>query len=154
MTSRKQIESFLAHKQLILVGVSRKPGSFSRVLMTDLSRRRYEVIPVNPEASEIEGVKCYSSLRDIADPPEAALLMTSANYLPQLARDCAVAGVKQVWVLKSAGDRLARLSAIRILEENFIDVIDGFCPYLFLPDTAFPHRLHRGISALFGQLPR
>lgn len=149
-----QIADFLSCKRLALAGVSRNPRDFSRRLMQDLIVRGYEILPVNPNLDAVEGVRCFPRLTGIHPAPETALLMTSTEFLPQLATDCAISGVKRVWLLASAGDKALRRKAITILEENLIEVIDGQCPYMFLHQTAFPHRLHRGLAKLFGSYPK
>jgi len=154
MNSRENIHQFLDSRILTMVGVSRNPADFSRRLMRDMMARGYEVFPVNPALKEIEGRKCYAKTYEV--PPEAttAMLMNRAELLPALAKDCAVAGVKSVWLLKSTGDRATRQQAITILNENLIEVIDGLCPYLFLEDAGMPHSLHRSVARLFGMLPK
>jgi len=141
-------------KRIALVGVSRNRAVFSRRLMCDLIARGYDVVPVNPSVNEIEGQICYKRPLDITPEVTNAILMTRAESLPMLAKDCAVAGFKSVWILKSSGSHASRLQAVTILNENLIDVIDGLCPYLFLDDAGVPHSLHRGIARLFGTLPK
>jgi len=154
MNSRENIEQFLATRRITLIGVSRNPADFTRRLMRDLITRGYEVYPVNPAMSEIEGRKCYSHAYEVSPDMTTAILMTRAELLPSLAKDCAVAGIKNAWVLKSVGDRAIRQQALTILNENLIEVIDGLCPYLFLEDAGMPHALHRGVARLFGMLPK
>ncbi len=151
---RSDIVEFFEQRRITLVGVSKHEGDFSRHLMKDLQVRGFEVLPVNPTTTEIDGLECYKRLTEIENPPSAAFLMTRSESLIEPARDCALVGLRMVWVLRSAGDRTARNHAIRVLEENLITVIDGFCPYLFLPGVELPHRIHRGIAGFFGQLPR
>jgi len=149
----QSINDFFLEKRIILAGVSRQPTDFSRRLMRDMVLRGYEIIPTNPASEAIDGVRCFSRITAVNPVPTAAMLMTRAETLPELAQDCAIAGIRKVWVLRSAGDRVARLRAIKILEENLIEVVDGICPYLYLSESGMPHSLHRGIAQLFGMMP-
>jgi len=54
-STREDIEDFLAQKRLVMVGVSRNPKDFSRGLFRDLRRRGYDMVPVNPRVSVVEG---------------------------------------------------------------------------------------------------
>jgi predicted CoA-binding protein len=47
-SSLEIIEDFLAQMRIALIGVSRKPGSFSVPVFQEFCRRGYDVVPVNP----------------------------------------------------------------------------------------------------------
>ena len=51
----RQIDGFLALKRIAVVGVSRNPKEISYTLWQELRQRRYDAIPVNPAATEIDG---------------------------------------------------------------------------------------------------
>ena len=56
--------------------------------------------------------------------------------------DCAEAGVRRVWLYRAGGKGAVSREAIECCKENGIQVVDGHCPFMFLPATAFPHRAH------------
>ncbi len=142
MQVRERIEDFLNQKRIAFVGVSRDPKDFSRALYAELRGRGYDVVPVNPHADAIEGVACYARVQDIAPRVDAALVMTSAERAEQIARDCAAAQVARVWLYRAAGRGAVTPEAVQVCAENGIQIIPGFCPYMFLPQTQFFHRLH------------
>ncbi len=49
------IEDFLAQKRVAMAGISRDPVNFSVRLFEELCRRGYDVVPVNPNTSEVHG---------------------------------------------------------------------------------------------------
>jgi len=53
--SMETIEDFLAQKRIAMAGISRDPASFSVKLFEELCRRGYDVVPVNPNAAEVQG---------------------------------------------------------------------------------------------------
>jgi predicted CoA-binding protein len=69
-TSRAIIDDFLAHKRIAFVGVSRNASDFSRQLWGELKRRGYDLIPVNPDAAEIDGVPCVPAVTAIEPAPD------------------------------------------------------------------------------------
>jgi uncharacterized protein len=154
MTILKDINEFLANRRLAMVGVSRNDKAFSRSLMRDLLARGYDVVPINPKLNSVEDRVCYPRVSEIENPVTAAIVMARAANLGEIARDCALAGIKSVWIVRSQGDRVERVQAIRLLEENLITVIDGQCPFMFLPDTVFMHRFHGRIARFFGKFPQ
>ena len=57
------IESFLNKKNVIaVVGASREPEKYGHRIYKDLKSGGYKVYPVNPNANEVLGDKCYASL--------------------------------------------------------------------------------------------
>ena len=68
MASRAVIDDFLKQKRLAVVGVSRNPKEFSNGVFRKLKASGYEVLPVNRNASEVEGEPCYASVRDLPGP--------------------------------------------------------------------------------------
>ena len=44
--------------------------------------------------------------------------------------------------------------AIFRAEEHGIQLITGFCMFMFLPRTAFVHKLHGGVMRIVGAYPR
>jgi predicted CoA-binding protein len=153
-TTRAEIEEFLAHRRLALVGVPRNPQEFGNHLYRDLRRLGYEAIPVNPGAQTIEGDRCYPRVQEIAPRVDAALLLTAPGLNERIAADCAEAGVKRIWFY-GVGDRSAENArAIAFCRDRGIAVIPGFCPYMFLPGAAFYHRMHGFFARLAGACPR
>ena len=69
------IEDFLAQKRIAMAGVSRNPKDFSASLFQELCRRGYDVVPVNPNASEVLGKACFAHVQDIQPKVDAVLLM-------------------------------------------------------------------------------
>jgi predicted CoA-binding protein len=58
--SFETIEDFLAENRIAMVGVSREPKGFSRMLFEELSKRGYDMVPVNPNAPEVLGRPCFA----------------------------------------------------------------------------------------------
>lgn len=145
---RQLIDQFLACKRIAVVGVSRNPRSFNAVLFREFSRRGYDAIPVNPNAAEIEGIRCFARVQDIQPPAEAALLLTTPQVTEQVVRDCAEAGVRLLWMFRPSP------AALEFCRNHGIGAVAGFCPLIFLPDAAWFHRFHGWLLKIAGRYPR
>jgi predicted CoA-binding protein len=154
MTKLADIEHFLAKKRLAVVGVSHNSKDFTRSLFRELLKRGYDVAPVNPAASEIDGVACVARLSDVRPPVEAVLLLTNPRVTGAVVAECAQAGVETVWMYRAIGAGAVNPEAVRFCKSKGIRVIAGECPFMFLPDTGFPHSLHRSFRKLVGSYPR
>lgn len=152
--SLETINDFLAQKRLAMVGVSRDPASFSSKLFQELCRRGYDVVPVNPSTAEILGRVCFARVQDIHPQVDAALLMTSPNTTESVVVDCAVAGVRRIWMYRAGGQGAVSDKAVQLCHELDIEVIPGQCPLMFLPEAGAFHRLHGLIRKITGRYPQ
>lgn len=148
------IDEFLAQKRVAMVGVSREPNHFSVTLFEELCRRGYDVIPVNPNASEVLGRRCFARVQDIEPSVEAALLMTSPAITDAVVKDCADAGIRRVWMYRAGGRGAVSPRAVQFCKERGIDVVPGQCPFMFWRDAGTGHRLHGFIRKITGRYPR
>lgn len=154
MTALLEIQDFLALHRLAVVGVSRNPRDFTRLLFRELLDRGYDAVPVNPGVREMEGVACYASLVDVSPPVEGALLLTAPEVSEQVARDCARAGVHRVWFYRAAGRGAVNPYASEFCAQNGIRIVEGECPFMFLPETPWIHRMHGACRKLLGRYPQ
>jgi predicted CoA-binding protein len=152
--SLRQIEVFLQRKRFAAIGVSRHPKAFTRVLFGELRRRGYDVVPVNPGAGSIDGAPCFASIRDIAPPVEAALLLTRPEVSDGVADECIQAGIRQIWMYRAIGAGAVSPRAAIACELNGIDVIAGECPLMFLPQAGLVHAVHGFCRKLAGSFPK
>jgi hypothetical protein len=153
MSTREQIDRFLSQKRLTMVGVSREPKDFSRMLYREFRRRGYYVAPVHPEASEIEGTRCFARVQDVDPPAENVLLMTRPRISDQVVKDCAEAGVRRVWMYQAVGSGAVSPGAVDYCRQAGIEVIAGYCPFMFFDQPGFLHSAHAFLMKLTGRYP-
>jgi len=153
MTTLKEVEDFLALKRIAVVGVSRNPKHFNRVIFEEFRQRRYDAVPVNRNATEIDGLPCFPTVKAIQPPVEGVMIM-SRDEAEQTIADCAEAGVKHVWLYGGMAPGAATKDAKALCDEKGIDHVDGLCPYMFLAESGAMHAPHRFWKKLTGSFPR
>ena len=151
-TTQAVIKDFLAQKRVAIVGVSRDPQHFSRAVYNEFVKRGYEVVPVNPALKEIDGTPCFDRVQ-AAPQVDTVLVMTPAAQTDQVVHDCAEVGVKRVWLYKAEGQGAVTASAVEFCEQHGMSVVDGQCPFMFLPQTMWFHRMHGFIKKVSGSYP-
>jgi len=154
MVSRKVIDDFLNGKRIAMVGVSRNEKDFSRALYRDLARYGYEMTPVHSEADEIEGAPCAKRVQDVIPAVDGVLLMTKPAVTDEVVKDCVEAGVKRVWMYGAVGPGAVSKSAVEYCEANGVDVVPGECPYMFLDQAPWFHKLHGFLLKIVGKYPQ
>lgn len=137
-----------------MIGVSRNPRDFSRVLFRAFLARGYEVLPIHPQAAEIDGRPCAPSLVAVTPPVESVLLMTSPSVTEALANEFPSVGIKRVWMYRAVGSGAVSPNAVVFCEANGIDVVPGECPMMFLEGTPWFHRVHGLVRRIAGSYPR
>ena len=145
------IRRFLAERRFALVGLSRDPSDFSRRLFRELLARGYDVVPVNPLMPLVEGLHCHARVQEIGPRVRAALLLTPPSLTDQVVRDCAEAGVEMVWMHRGVGQGAVSADAAAYCRARGIQVVDGECPYMYLPHAGMVHRIHGLVRRLFAR---
>ncbi len=154
MTTRKTIDDFLGVKRLAVVGVSHKPKDFTRSLFRELRKRGYDVVPVHPNAKEMDGVPAIARVSDASPAVDGALLLTSPQVTGQVVRECQEAGIRRIWMYRAVGAGAVGPEAVEFCEANGMSVVAGECPFMFLPDSGFPHNFHAFCKKLVGSYPK
>lgn len=83
----------------------------------------FHVIPVNPNASEIFGVKSFASLLDIEGPVDIVQVFRPSQEAPDIARQAVEVGAKVLWLQLGITSDEAR----RIAQEAGIEFIENRC---------------------------
>lgn len=93
-TTMADVTDFLARKRVALVGVSRDPRDFSRMLFREMAGQGYDMVPANPGVGELADRRCFGRVQEINPPAEAVLIMTPARDTEGVVRDCVEAGMR------------------------------------------------------------
>ena len=151
--SLETIESYLSQKRIAMVGISRERQNIGPALLEEFTRLGYEVLPVNPNATEIMGKHCFARVQDIHPAPNAVLILTSPTVTNSVVRDCAEAGVKYVWMYRGGGKGSVSNEAVKFCREHGMELVPGQCPFMYLEPVHGVHRFHRFIFRITGQYP-
>jgi predicted CoA-binding protein len=153
MARLSDIQEFLSHKRIAIIGVSRNPKDFTRVLYDEFVRRGYEVEAVNPNLAEINGRRCFANIADVKPCPEAVLLMTPVKARDAIIRECDAAGIRRVWTYGTGGRKSLSAETLAACQQSGMTIVEGECPFMFLPNTGGIHRFHGFILKIFGSYP-
>ncbi len=154
MTPLREINDFLGKKRLAVIGVSRNPKDFTRMLFRELLKDGYDAVPVNPALAEADGVKCYPRVQDISPAVEGAVVLTKPAVTEKVVEECAQAGIGSVWLHRAGGAGAVSPRALEFCEAHGMHTVSGECPFMFLPDSAWPHRLHGFCRKVVGRYPK
>jgi uncharacterized protein len=85
-------------KTIAVVGLSSNPLRPSHEVASYLERAGYQIIPVNPNESEVLGQKCYARLEDIPVPVDIVDVFRRPEYVPAVADSAIAIRAKCLWL--------------------------------------------------------
>ena len=138
------IESFFTPKKVAVIGASRDPHKLGYGVIRNLLKHKFkgEIFPVNKNASEILDIPCYSSIEELPDGVDLAVVVLPASVVPKIIEQCGSKGIKNAIVVsggfsetgKEGKEREEKLMqaaekhGIRIIGPNCIGTIDTHTP--------------------------
>ena len=95
---------------LAVIGASNDPEKRGYRAIKTLMADNYEgtIIPINPRANEILGLKCYATLDDVPGDIDLALVCTAAKTVPDVVRSCGKKNVKGALLLGADSAKRAK----------------------------------------------
>ena len=155
MITNDSVRSFLDGHRIAVVGASDRKDSFARTIDRALVDHGYDVVPVNPRLTELDGRPCYPSLEDVPGSVDGAIIMVGPDSAARAVEDVAAAGIRKIWLFKGVGaPGAASPEAISACERHGLDTVAGACPLMFLEPVASVHRIHRSVRRLRGAVER
>ena len=126
MNANIALDKILKPKSVAVIGASTDPFKWGYMLLNSVKQSGFKgpIYPINPRAEEIQGLKCYSSVKDVAAPVDMALVVVPAKYVPGVFQDLSDIGTKGAVVITSGfsetGEEGKQLIAetLRIAEDH------------------------------------
>lgn len=98
------LKALLRPESIAVIGASTHPSKVGYKILQNLLHSGYEgrIVPVNPNADRLLGLRCYRSLADFGEPVDQAVIVIPRKFVETAVRDALDAGVRAVTVI-SAG---------------------------------------------------
>lgn len=144
----KSVARFLTLGKYAMAGVSRDPKKFGHVAFKELRQKGMDLVPVNPAAETIDGVKCFNSVSELPSDVRGLIFMTPKEETLSVAREAIAHGIKDLWIQQGAETK----SIIAELEKEDINLIHHECIMMFWKPSSI-HSFHRFLKKIFGELP-
>ncbi len=154
-TRNQKVTDFLAQRRIAVAGVSRTKQDAANLIYRRLKARGYEVFPVNPNATVIEGNRCFPTVASIPGGVDGVVIATRPAVADTIVHQCLEAGIPRVWMHQSLvhGGTSVSPAAVEFCREHHIEAIAGGCPLMYGNTSDFGHRCMRWIMRLTGGLP-
>ncbi|MDX9907720.1 MAG: CoA-binding protein [Bacteroidales bacterium] len=143
------IKEFTETRRFALVGLSRDPKKFSRSVFKELTQKGYQILPVNPNMDDVEGVKCYHDLSELPGDVKHALFMTPKAQTATEVSKAISLGMTHLWLQQGTETR----EAADLAAGKNIKLVNGAC-IMMHTNPAGVHNFHRFLSKIFGTFPK
>ncbi len=114
------IDDILANcKRIAVVGLSPKADRASYGVSRYMLESGYDIVPVNPQATEVFGLPCYPDLAAVPGTVDLVTIFRRSEDVPPVVEDAIAKGARAVWmqqgiVNEAAGER-ARAAGLQVV---------------------------------------
>ena len=101
---RQELDAIFRPRSVAVIGATPRKGTIGRETLHNVfaAEFRGKVFPVNPRYEVIHSVKCYSTVLDVPDAVDLAVIIVPKQFVRETVRQCGDKGVKGLIVI-SAG---------------------------------------------------
>lgn len=102
----EQAKKLFEPKTIALVGVSSKPGSFGRVILSNILDCGFDpaaLTIIKPDEAEFEGIKCVPTIADLPDGADLLVITVPAAATPEIIRASNESGKVKAGIIISGG---------------------------------------------------
>ncbi len=85
-------------KTIAIVGASKNPAKFGNKAVRAFVRQGWQVYPVHPNESSIEGLRVYASVRDLPARPRLVSLYVPPEVGLEVLPDIVARGCEELWL--------------------------------------------------------
>jgi uncharacterized protein len=102
MTSQQKIEAFLDSRRFAVVGASQDRAKYGNKVLRVYLQNKRDVVPINPTASEVEGLAAYRDITSVPGEIDAVSIITPPAVTERVVQDAIARGVKHIWMQPGA----------------------------------------------------
>jgi acetyltransferase len=137
-------------ESVVLFGASDRVDSVGGVVFKNLLSSGFKgrIYAINPKRDEVQGQKAYSTLDDIDEVADLAVVATPAHSIPAIVEACGERGIRMMLIL-SAGFRETGAEG-RELEDRVVQLVRRYDIRLMGPNCLGIIRPDRGLNVTFG----
>lgn len=150
MTNLNDIHKFLEPEKMAIAGVSRNPKKFGGAIINELKNKGFELFPVNREAEEIQGVRCYQSVLDLPADVKHLVIITPKHETAGVVKQAVEKGFDMIWIQQKSDTP----EAIQMVKNAGIPLIYNKCLMMFADPVKGIHGFHLFLAKTFGIYPK
>ena len=146
---KNSVKIFFEPKSIAIVGASPKKENMGRIILDSMQRNyKGKIYVVNPNYSEVQGIKSFKSLLDIKDEIDVAIIAVDANKVPDIMVDAGKKNVKGV-IIVSGGFAETDTKQGKELQDKIIEIGKKFNMRIIGPNCIGVYNSFTGVDTFF-----
>ncbi|MFA5105932.1 MAG: CoA-binding protein [Candidatus Micrarchaeia archaeon] len=135
----KGLDRIFNPRNMAVIGASHDPTKIGHVVLKNFMDGGFpgQLYPVNPSSSEVLGLKCYKSVKDISGRVDCAVIAIPAKFVPAALDECGQKGVPAAVVISGGfaevGNTELEAQLVSIAAKHGISVIGPNCMGILNP---------------------
>ena len=129
------LEMFRDPQAVAIIGASRMPGKLGHSVLQNVIQHGYKgaIYPINPQARELLGHRCFSSVLEVPGPIDLAVILIPSRHVAEALLECGEKGIRGA-VIISAGFREASRDGLK-RERELLDIAGRYGMRLVGPNS-------------------
>jgi len=136
---------FFEPESVAIIGASKKPLKVGHELLKNVIEGGFtgKIYPINPAAEDILGLKSYSTILDVKEPVDLAVVVVPAQVVPSTIQQCGEKGTKAVVIISAGFSEIGNKS----LEEEIVKIAKQFGVRIIGPNCTGIINTHSNLYA-------
>ncbi|MCK4372589.1 MAG: CoA-binding protein, partial [candidate division Zixibacteria bacterium] len=150
---RQQLDAIFRPRSVAVIGASTRKGSIGRETVRNMLLAEFngKVFPVNLKASVIQSIKAYSTVLDVPDSVDLAIVIVPKEGVKEVAAQCGEKGVKGLVVITAGFSEVGAEGKKR--EQEVLEIVREYGMRMIGPNCFGIVNTHPDVSlnATFGK---
>ena len=115
---KHELDYIFRPRSVAVIGASRNKGNIGHVILHNIITAEFngKVFPVNPTTSVIHSIKAYSTILDVPDAVDLAIIIVRKEHVKKVVQQCGEKGVKGIIVISAGFSEVGAEGKARELE--------------------------------------
>lgn len=124
MLSQESIKNFFSSPSFGVVGASNDRSKFGNRVLRKYMEHQLSVYPVNPNETQVEGLHCFKSVKDLPPETKSISIITPPSVTEKVLQEAIEKGIQNIWMQPGAESA----QSIKLCKKAGINFIaDGSC---------------------------
>ncbi len=143
------LESLIYPQTVAVLGASRNPAKVGHAVVANLIASGFagNIVPVNPEAAEVLGLKCYRALNEFSGQVDLGVIVVPPKFVKDAVQSCIDAGAKVVTIITAGFKEVGADGAA--LEQELVELCRSQDVRLMGPNCLGILNTHHRMNATF-----
>ncbi|MCX8178618.1 MAG: CoA-binding protein [Candidatus Aenigmarchaeota archaeon] len=142
------MQTFFSPKSVAVIGASRDPNKLGYIVFSNFVNNNFKhLYPINPNADEILGRKCYKSVLDVKGDIDLVVIIIPAKSVLQALSECIKKKVKSVVIITSGFSETGEVG--RKLEDELKQILQKTKTRVIGPNCIGIYDAYSGVDTLF-----